>query len=59
VFGSIARGKERGDSDVDLLVIGDLGLRDVARALQGVTEKIGREVNPHVLSPREGGGLAA
>ncbi len=53
VFGSIARGEERGTSDVDLMVIGDLGLRDLSRLLSGVAEKIGREVNPHVLHNNE------
>jgi predicted nucleotidyltransferase len=53
VFGSIASGEEKADSDVDLMVIGQLGLRDLSRLLSGIEEKIGREVNPHVL-PEEG-----
>jgi predicted nucleotidyltransferase len=48
VFGSIARGEEKSGSDVDLMVIGQLGLRDLSRLLSGIEEKIGREVNPHV-----------
>ncbi len=51
VFGSIARGEENSASDVDLLVIGKLGLRELSRLLSGIEEKIGREVNPHVLDP--------
>jgi len=47
--GSIARGEEKSDSDVDLMVIGDLGLRDLSGLLSGIEEKIGREINPHVL----------
>jgi DNA-binding transcriptional ArsR family regulator len=49
VFGSIARGEEKAGSDVDLMMIGQLGLRDVSRLLSGIEEKIGREVNPHVF----------
>jgi predicted nucleotidyltransferase len=53
VFGSIARGEETAESDVDLLVIGDVGLRGVTRLLSGVAEKLGREINPHVLQRQE------
>jgi predicted nucleotidyltransferase/DNA-binding HxlR family transcriptional regulator len=53
VFGSIARGDEKAGSDVDLMVIGQLGLRDLSRLLSGIEEKIGREVNPHVLREEE------
>jgi len=53
VFGSIARGEEKAGSDVDLMVIGQLGLRDLSRLLSGIEEKIGREVNPHVLRDEE------
>jgi predicted nucleotidyltransferase len=53
VFGSIARGEEKVGSDVDLMVIGQLGLRDLSRLLSGIEEKIGREVNPHVLREEE------
>jgi len=53
VFGSIAGGEEKTGSDVDLMVIGRLGLRDLSGLLSGVEEKIGREVNPHVMSENE------
>jgi DNA-binding transcriptional ArsR family regulator len=53
VFGPIARGEEKAGSDVDLMVIGQLGLRDLSRLLSGIQEKIGREVNPHVLREEE------
>lgn len=49
VFGSIARGEETAGSDVDLMVVGDLGLRGVTSLLSGVADQIGREVNPHVF----------
>ena len=50
VFGSIADGKEAANSDVDLFVIGQLGLRAISELLSGISEKIGREINPHVMS---------
>jgi DNA-binding transcriptional ArsR family regulator len=53
VFGSIASGEEKAGSDVDLMVIGQLGLRDLSGLLSGIEEKIGREVNPHVLREEE------
>jgi DNA-binding transcriptional ArsR family regulator len=53
VFGSIAEGKARAESDVDLFVIGDVGLRKITELLSGVSEKIGREINPHIMTPEE------
>jgi len=49
IFGSISEGRETADSDVDLFIIGQLGLRAVSTLLSGVAEKIGREINPHVI----------
>ncbi len=53
VFGSIAEGKETADSDVDLFIIGNLGLRTVSKLLSGPSMKIGREINPHVMIAKE------
>jgi predicted nucleotidyltransferase len=53
IFGSVARGKERAGSDVDVLIIGSLGFADAVKALHPVQEKIGREINPVVMSPME------
>lgn len=53
VFGSIARGNVKAGSDVDLMVIGELGLRNLSGLLAGVEERIGREINPHVLQEDE------
>ena len=53
IFGSIANGTEKAGSDVDLIVIGDIGLRELSGLLAGVMEKIEREINPHVFSPEE------
>jgi DNA-binding transcriptional ArsR family regulator len=53
VFGSVASGKAGAESDVDLMVIGTLGLRRVARLLSGSAERVGRELNPHVMNSEE------
>jgi len=53
VFGSMASGEEEAHSDVDLMVIGNVGLRELSRRLAGVSETLGREVNPHALHPTE------
>lgn len=53
IFGSIARGTEQAESDIDLLVIGDLGMRALTKLLSGLQEKVAREVNPHIFSRDE------
>lgn len=53
VFGSVAAGSEHAESDVDLMIIGEVGLREISRRLSGVSDLVGREINPHVLSPGE------
>ena len=53
VFGSMASGKETAGSDVDLLVIGDVGFTEVARAVYSAQEVLGREINPKVYSKKE------
>jgi DNA-binding transcriptional ArsR family regulator len=53
VFGSLARGEEQAGSDLDLMVIGSLTLRQLTRRLSGVGGKIVREINPHVLTLEE------
>jgi len=53
VFGSIAEGKETSRSDVDLMVVGDLGLRKLTSLLSGVAEELGREINPHIMTQTE------
>ncbi len=53
VFGSLAGGIATATSDVDLMVVGSLGLRELATILEGTAEKVGREINPHVLTETE------
>jgi len=53
VFGSVASGAERATSDVDLMVIGAISLRQLSKRLSGLATKLGREINPHALTPAE------
>ena len=55
VFGSVASETAGPGSDIDLMVIGDIGLRRVAILLSGMAAKLGREINPHVLTAEEFG----
>jgi predicted nucleotidyltransferase len=50
VFGSVARGEEAAGSDVDVLLVGDAGFRDVVEALHPTQATLGREVNPKVFA---------
>lgn len=53
VFGSLASGTATPDSDVDLFVVGSLGLRRVTALLSGLGHRLGREINPHIFSVAE------
>jgi predicted nucleotidyltransferase len=53
VFGSAARGELRSDSDVDVLVVGDVAFAAVANALAAAQGRLGRDVNPTVYPPPE------
>jgi predicted nucleotidyltransferase len=53
IFGSVAQGKERITSDVDVMVIGDASFEDVVQALYYTREALRREVNPVVMSMSE------
>jgi predicted nucleotidyltransferase len=53
VFGSIASGEETGGSDVDLMIIGDITLREVSRLLAEKGAELGREISPVVMNPEE------
>lgn len=53
VFGSVARGQETDGSDVDVLLVGDIGFREAVELLHPSQVTLGREVNPKVFSRRE------
>lgn len=53
VFGSVASGKARPGSDLDILVVGDVSLRDAVGLLSQLSETTGREINPVVMSRKQ------
>lgn len=53
VFGSVAAGKETAASDVDVLVVGSVQLRDLVEAFSSVQDRLGREVNPTIYPAQE------
>lgn len=59
IFGSFAAGTDRPGSDIDLLVIGDVPLAELAGALYPVQEALEREINPKLYRPEEWAALVA
>jgi predicted nucleotidyltransferase len=66
VYGSQAAGSGTAQSDVDLLVVGELDELSLHRAIRGAEERLSRTVNYTLLSPaelrrrqRQGGGFIA
>jgi DNA-binding transcriptional ArsR family regulator len=53
IFGSIAAGTERSQSDIDLMLIGSVSPIDLAGALRKSQGVLGREIQPFVFSPEE------
>ena len=53
VYGSVARAQELSTSDVDLMVIGDAGVKDLALPLRKARERLAREVNVNAYSREE------
>ncbi len=50
VFGSVARREQVRESDIDLMVIGDVRFKDLAAALHTPEQTLGRTVNPVLFS---------
>jgi predicted nucleotidyltransferase len=53
VYGSIAAAEPRAGSDVDLLIVGSLGLREAVRRLRPAQDTLGRAINPGVWTKQE------
>lgn len=53
IFGSMAAGTAHARSDVDLLVIGSVGLRKISPALRGIADSLEREINPRCMTVDE------
>lgn len=53
LYGSLASGKEKRGSDVDVLIVGDVSFVEVVTALSPAQTALQREVNPTVYPPDE------
>ena len=53
VFGSMAQGRETAGSDIDVMLIGDLGFRQTIELLHPAQTALGREINPKVFTTEE------
>jgi len=54
IYGSIAKGRDTADSDIDLLVIGDgVEYPEVFAALQAAEKEFGRSINPNVFTTQD------
>jgi len=53
IYGSFANGTADAKSDVDVMVVGEASMLEVVGALVEASDKLAREVNPTVYSPRE------
>lgn len=50
IFGSVARSEEQAHSDVDIMIIGNIGLRKISALIAPVCQKLDREINPHTMT---------
>src|SRR4051812_129243 len=50
IYGSVARQEERPGSDIDLMIIGQVGLAELAKALKAAEEQLLRPVNPSIYT---------
>jgi len=53
IYGSLARGDERPDSDVDLMIIGNVTLRELSTPLREAGRNLRRVINPTLYTPEE------
>ena len=53
IYGSVAAGKETTGSDIDLMIVGDIGFSEVVALLNPVQDTLGREINPKIYNKEE------
>jgi predicted nucleotidyltransferase len=51
VFGSVARHEQNRDSDIDLLIVGDVRLKELVPQLRTAEQILGRVINPALYTP--------
>jgi predicted nucleotidyltransferase len=53
IFGSIAKGMENNNSDIDLMLIGNIDQNALTTMISSIESKIAREINYHIYSSQE------
>jgi uncharacterized protein len=53
IYGSLAKGCETAQSDVDVMLIGEIDFGDVVTALTPIEDQLRREINPSVFTSAE------
>jgi len=53
VYGSMASGKATSESDIDLMIIGDISFAEVVKAIYSAQTVLGREINPKIYNKEE------
>jgi len=53
IFGSIAKGKEYSESDIDLMLIGEVDQDDLTKKVSQLENELNREINYHIISQQE------
>jgi predicted nucleotidyltransferase len=53
IYGSVARGEETAASDVDVLIVGDVRLSQIAKAITEAESAIKRTVSPTIYTDKE------
>jgi DNA-binding transcriptional ArsR family regulator len=53
VYGSVARGEELAESDIDLMIIGNTSRFELTKPVQRAAQQLARPVNPTLYKPAE------
>ena len=53
IYGSVAKGDEGANSDIDLLIVGEVELSRLRRLLRNLERRLGREINETVYGKGE------
>lgn len=53
IYGSVAKGRLTEDSDVDLMIVGEISFKEAVNALRQAQDQLGREINPTVYPVKE------